>query len=233
MRVEGPRQFLAGEAIANKRLVKLSGSSIIYADAGDDFIGVSEYAISNAEYGAVRLKNAEGTFEVTASGAITAGVDIFAADDGKVSMTPGGKVIGQAIEAATADGDIIEVILQESNLEWQDRVFEAVSDDKTLDVQDNGKAFYVTADAKTITLPATLTGLDVIIINGGADAAVAVNISPNANDLIAGPDIAGADNKDLINTKATAIRGDFVHITDRATAGYIVKRMKGTWAQEA
>ena len=93
MRVEGPRQFLAGEAIANKRLVKLSGSSIIYADAGDDFIGVSEYAISNAEYGAVRLKNAEGTFEVTASGAITAGVDIFAADDGKVSMTPGGKVI--------------------------------------------------------------------------------------------------------------------------------------------
>lgn len=113
--------------------------------------------------------------------------------------------------------------------------FEEVTANKTLDAQDCGKAFIVTADAKVITLPATASGLGpVAIINGGADGAVAVNISPNANDKIMGPDIAGTDNKDLINTKATAKHWDYVIIRpDVAGNGWSVDAIRGTWATEA
>ena len=112
--------------------------------------------------------------------------------------------------------------------------FETISADKTLDIEDVGKAFIVDTDAKTITLPATAAGGRVAIINGGADAAVAVNIDPAAADKIMGPDIAGADNKDLINTKTTAKQGDFVIIApDVAGAGWHVEKMRGIWATEA
>ena len=49
--------------------------------------------------------------------------------------------------------------------------------------------------------------------------AVAVTLSPNASDMILGPDITGADDKDLINTKATAKRGDFATILATAFSG--------------
>ena len=113
--------------------------------------------------------------------------------------------------------------------------FEEIDDDKTLDEQDVGKAFIVTADAKTITLPATAAGLGpIVIINGGADAAIAVNISPNASDKIMGPDIGGTDNKDLINTKTTAKHWDYVIISpDVAGNGWQVEAIRGTWATEA
>ncbi len=112
MFVEGPkREFTTGEALATRRRVKLSGATIIYADAGEDAIGVTEYAIANGVVGAVRMINDSGTFEVTAAGIISAAAAIYGAADGKVSATPSGPIIGHAIEAATADNDQIEVIL--------------------------------------------------------------------------------------------------------------------------
>jgi hypothetical protein len=84
-----------------------------------------------------------------------------------------------------------------------------------------GKLLWVDTDAKIITLPAVATGLDgVMIVNGGAFGTVAVNDQPNAADMIFGPDITAADNKDLINTKATARRGDFTVIGGNDADGY-------------
>jgi hypothetical protein len=51
--------------------------------------------------------------------------------------------------------------------------------------------------------------------------------------MILGPDITGADNKDLINTKATARRGDFVVLGGNDADGYAVQQLRGTWAREA
>ena len=75
--------------------------------------------------------------------------------------------------------------------------------------------------------------MDVIIQNDGADGTVLVAISPNSNDLITGINMAGTDNKDHLNTKATAIRGDWVHLTgnDNAT-GWVIVGQRGTWATE-
>ena len=72
-----------------------------------------------------------------------------------------------------------------------------------------------------------------LIVNGGAFGAVAVTLSPNASDMILGPDITGADDKDLINTKATARRGDLVQLDLGDADGYVVTALRGTWARQA
>ena len=107
----GKKTLTAGEALATRRRVKLSGSTIVYADAGQHSIGVTEYAIPNGQSGAIRMTNDAGTHEMTASGAISASAAFYGAADGKISATPSGPILGYAIEASTADGDRIEVVL--------------------------------------------------------------------------------------------------------------------------
>ena len=112
MFTEGQKKTLtSGEALATRRRVKVSGATVIYADAGEDAIGVTEFAVANTTPVGIRLINGSGTFEMTASGAISAGAAIYGAADGKVSVTPSGPIIGTCIEAATADGDQVECIL--------------------------------------------------------------------------------------------------------------------------
>ncbi|MDV2503089.1 MAG: hypothetical protein RX318_03970 [bacterium] len=137
------------------------------------------------------------------------------------------------------DGANLKTLFQE-NIEYQDEVVhtsvvkETISADKTLDAQDVGKILYVDTDAKTITLPSTVVGYVYTFVNAGADGAVAINISPAAADKIMGPDIAGVDNKDLINTKGTAKKGDRVTIIGDGSLGwYVVAPVHGTWAAEA
>lgn len=61
----------------------------------------------------VKLNTAAGTHEMKAGGAISAGAAVYPAASGKVlaSQTSSNNAIGIALEAATADGDIIEVAL--------------------------------------------------------------------------------------------------------------------------
>lgn len=111
MYLEGNKKTLtAGEDLAARRRVKLSGATVVYADDEEGAIGVTEYAVSNGVSVAVRLINAGGTFEVTAAGAISAGAAVYAAADGKVEAA-GTAAKGFAIEASTANGDQIEAIL--------------------------------------------------------------------------------------------------------------------------
>jgi hypothetical protein len=50
--------------------------------------------------------------------------------------------------------------------------------------------------------------------------------------MILGPDITGANDKDLICTKATQRRGDFVSLDLGDTDGYVVTELRGIWARE-
>lgn len=114
------------------------------------------------------------------------------------------------------------------------RYTETVGGTKTVAVADSGKLLNVIADGSVITLPATDVGLCVTIRNGQASAGtVAVNISPNASDKITGCGLAGTDNKDLINTKATSRPGDYVELIADGSDGWFIRRMVGTWEEEA
>lgn len=124
------------------------------------------------------------------------------------------------------------------------RTWVDVTENKTLALADCGIVQNVLTDAITVTLPATAASLNFIIRNGGAKATgaaagtvsngtVAVNVSPQAADKISGYALTPADNKDLINTKATSVVGDEVHLIADGVDGYTVVRANGTWAREA
>ena len=77
-------------------------------------------------------------------------------------------------------------------------VREVISANKTLDAEDTGKLFCVTADGDgdALTLPAIADGLNgITILAVGAFGTTAVTISPNASDMILGPDIT----RDFVN----------------------------------
>lgn len=121
-----------------------------------------------------------------------------------------------------------------------------VDTNKTLTISDSGYVQNVIADNVVVTLPATATHGTFIVRNGGvpvtngtagsgADFTAKVSVSPNSADKIQGG-VGGSevDDKDLINTKATARVGDEVTVENRAeTNGPIVTAIKGIWAREA
>lgn len=109
--VEGPtRTFTAGGALAPFLRVYITGGKLAAAGATTVEIGTVEreaYA-ANDEI-AVRLRTAEGTCKMVASGEITSGAAVYAAASGKIAAT-GTVFCGNALESATADGDVIEVL---------------------------------------------------------------------------------------------------------------------------
>lgn len=117
---DGPVTFTAGEELAEHRRVKLKGAStttpleVEMADAGEDFIGIT---IDNAESGdlvTVQPLCKDGTFLVNANDSFDARADLYGAADGRVSDVSDGTAYFKALEAATAQDDIVEVILHPS-----------------------------------------------------------------------------------------------------------------------
>lgn len=110
-----------------------------------------------------------------------------------------------------------------------------VTENKTLAAADCGITQAVSTDAITITLPSTAVGLRYRIENhGSANGSCAVTISPAAADKIVGAALTAADNKDIINTKATAKADiDFIELVADGTDGWYVHDYAGTWSREA
>ena len=98
---------------------------------------------------------------------------------------------------------------------------------------DSGKTLASTLDAIVYTLPSIAVGNTVTFVNMAEDGQAALNISPAAVDGITYAGTA-VDNKDLINTKATAKKGDFVTLAslDGVVAWQVVD-VRGVWAKEA
>lgn len=207
---------------------------------GDKFVGFSESHIDNTLGAAAALRVrtiVRGTVELAVAGAVITDVSqpVYATDDNVFVFSPvGASFIGIARRFVAAGKVTVEFGPEIADPYAAYTMRETLSANKTLDAQDCGKLFWVDTDAFTITLPVIADGLGgCLIVNGGAFGAVAVNISPAAADMILGPDIAGADNKDLINTKATARRGDRAKLDLGDADGYVVHDLVGTWAREA
>ena len=208
--------------------------------AGDKFKGFAEAKVDNSAGASGDLNvrvHEKGKLRAVISGLVRPdiGQPVYMSDDDVFTLVAVGnsyigkvhRFISSGIGIVSFDVDGIDPFGENDNRE-------TISDNKTLDAEDTGKIFYVDTDAKAITLPATATvGKDITIVNAGGFGAVAINVDPAAADKIMGPDLAGEDNKDLINTKATAQRGDFVVLTAGHADGWVISAMKGVWAQEA
>lgn len=247
-----PRSYELG----NRNHLPVIASDIIYEGAATGIVAASGHArplTSVDKFGGFAVAKADnsagaaaaiyvevvnsGEIQLTISGAVITDVDqpVYATDDDTFVLTPVGGVFVGFIKRFVSSGVAVVDFDADSYVDpWHMySVREAISANKTLDIEDNGKLFVVDTDAVVITMPVVATPVNCTIVNGGAFGTVAVNISPAAADKIQGPDLPGTDDKDLINTKATARRGDFAKLVTGDANGPIVAELRGTWATEA
>jgi len=111
----GLRTFIAGEDLAENIRVKIEGGTtmdppeVVAAGAGEQHIGVTQFAVVDGTPVTVKITATPGTVEVVAADSFARGAVLYGAASGKVSDTASGSSIGIAVEAATATGDIIEM----------------------------------------------------------------------------------------------------------------------------
>jgi hypothetical protein len=109
----GCKAFTAGAAIAQYLRVKITSGKLAVAGLTDREIGTLEDAsFADGDVRAVRLTSAQGTTKMVAAGAVAAQALVYTAASGKIDdvATATGYLVGRALEAATADGDVIEVL---------------------------------------------------------------------------------------------------------------------------
>ena len=111
---EGIKAFTAAEDLAIHRRVKLDSSGeAVYADADDVGIGTTHAAALDTYQVPVRLWSQSGTRKITAAGAFSLGDRLYGADDGKVDdAQTGGPYVLVALEAATANNDVVEAYVE-------------------------------------------------------------------------------------------------------------------------
>lgn len=115
-----------------------------------------------------------------------------------------------------------------------------------ISLADNGVHLHVATDALVHTLPAigdttAPAGTRFRFVNTGADGNNTVTISPAAADAIFGSIAnaaadsvaSGVDDKDIVNTKATANKGDYIELVSDGTSGWYISAGVGIWASEA
>lgn len=191
---KSPKAFLATEILAAFRRVKLSagtGDHVEYADQSDSssYLGVTiGPAPAIEDQVGIALKGVMKTFKVTAADSFAVGAVLYAADDGKVSDSASGNAIGTALEAATADGDIVEAIL--------DGGAAAIQGTRATWSQEDAVVYPVpltdlrTWDDLAVNIPATAANDDLALITGTAGSAA--------------PQVEGADFGETTEAKNTA-----------------------------
>jgi len=113
---EGIRTFTASGAVTAHARVKITSASsttppqVELAGLGEQHVGIAEYAAADGELVSVRIRNYSGTVEAIAASSVAVGAALYGASGGKVASTSSGTTIGFAVEQATANGDIIEIV---------------------------------------------------------------------------------------------------------------------------
>ncbi len=209
--------------------------------AGDRFAGFATEKADNSAGAAAAIRvnvRTKGAIKLPVTGAVITdvGQPVYAADDNAFSFNPAdGSFVGLVRRFVSSGVAIVEFGPEIRDPWGHKTVRETLSGTKTFDAEDCGKLFCVDADADgdALTLPAIATGLSgLTILAVGAFGSTAVTIDPNSGDMILGPNITGQDNKDLICTKATQRRGDFVTLIAGDADGYMVTELRGTWVRE-
>lgn len=252
-----PRAYEGGRDVIEENQLPVIASDIIYEGAavgvvdgtghgrplaaGDRFVGFADAKADNAAGAAAAINvdlRTKGKVQLAVSGAVITdrGQPIYASDDDTFVFSPvGGVFVGFVHRFVSSGVVIVDFNAPVYRDPWgKYSVREALTSTKTFDAEDCGKLFWCTGDGSALTLPAIATGLSgLTLVAGGAFGTQALTVDPAAADMILGPDITGADNKDLILTKATQRRGDFVSLIAGDADGYMVTELRGIWAREA
>ena len=209
----------------------------------DTFVGFAEAKVDNSAGSAADLNvrtYKQGVIKLSVTGAVITdvGQPVYATDDNAFTFIPTSAVYIGMVERFVSAG-VVEVSFNVGDVDpysvyGSPENYETKSANYTLDILDVGKVLFIDTDAFLVTLPVVATPVECTIVNIGAFGAVLVAVSPAAADMIHAPDIAGTNDKDHLNTKATACRGDLVKISSASgdANGHAVIDQKGIWAQE-
>jgi len=104
------KSFVAASAVSARRRVKYTANGVEHCTSADKGIGFAVSDMDTGETVGVALDNANGTHEAVAAVAIAAGATVYAAAAGRLAAT-GSVAVGTALSAATAEGDILEVLI--------------------------------------------------------------------------------------------------------------------------
>jgi ABC-type ATPase with predicted acetyltransferase domain len=107
------KTFTAGAAIAQFARVKLAAGVVSTAGLAEKEIGTAlEAAFAAGDVVPVKLRTAAGTHKMIAVEALAQAAAVYTEASGKVQDTAAATsfLVGHALEAATADGDVIEVL---------------------------------------------------------------------------------------------------------------------------
>jgi hypothetical protein len=206
----------------------------------DKFAGFAEAKADNAAgaAAAITVRVVEsGKIELAVAGAVITDVSqpVYASDDDTFSLNPAdGQFVGFVHRFVSAGVAVVAFDAMGFRDPWAHKtVRETLTGVKTFDAQDCGKLFCVTdaGDGDALTLPAIADGLSgLTILAVGAFGTTAVTLDPGANDMILSPDKAGVDNTNLVLTKVTQRRGDFITLIAGDADGYMVTEARGVWA---
>jgi hypothetical protein len=202
----------------------------------DKFVGFAEDRADNSAGAAAAINVRvikKGAVKLAITGAVITDVNqpVYAQDDNAFSfIKTSGVFVGFMRRFVSSGYGIVEFnagVLQDPHDGF---LAESTAVDLTLDSEDVGKVIFVTADAKTVTLPAVEGIAKFRVVNAGAYGTQLVTVAPNAGDMIESADVTVTDADTWNNTKATANRGDFVDIEYGDANGWGITRMQGTWA---
>lgn len=107
------KTLVAGEALVAFRLLTINSSGqYTLCGAGGVPLAVAQNDCANGDPASGKLiNNGAGTFKVMVAAAVSAiGTRLYAAASGKLSPTGTGRCVAIALETASADGSIIEVM---------------------------------------------------------------------------------------------------------------------------
>jgi hypothetical protein len=123
-------------------------------------------------------------------------------------------------------------------------VQETITASKTLKAVESGKTINVGTDALVVTLPAinaSNIGMQFVVRNIGANGNNIITISPAATDAVHGKIAnaaadsvaSGVVDKNFVNTKATAKKGDFVTLEAVSLTEWYITGGAGIWESQA
>jgi hypothetical protein len=218
-------------------LVKASGHARPLV-GGDEFAGFCQRQCDNAA-GAAADKQVKtvragiATLAITGAVITDVGQHVWAADDDTFGFTGvSGTYVGRIVRFVSAGIVDVQFDAGRMNDPFGARLHELKSANYTIDAEDSGKVLWSDTDAFTFTLPAVGGISGIVFANALSYGLNGLKVAPNASDMIEGADITAADNKYVINTKATAQRGDFMELIDGDANGWTITRRKGVWARE-
>lgn len=223
---DGIKTFVAASALVRGRAVTINSSGqAAYTGVGEDADGIVQRDTASGGDAPVKLKYSNGSMELMMVTAVAVGGLIWSAASGKGSGTaavgnPQWKAISQA---ATADGDLIEVVPLPGARQGEGRVTEAHTADDTLLLSESGSIHttFGAGGAVTFTLPAATVGLEFFFQVGAAQNLV---VEPVGAETVSLPSTGVAQT----NITANAI-GESVHIMCCQAGTWAVMGFTGTW----